>query len=343
MEGPATEPEHPPREAWTDVVNDRLGGDLGPALQFTRVRRRRMVGALSTLSGRSRDATVELDPEIVSLLALIGLEAGKRESWMREFAATLDEGEAAGIDRGALPHVLQAYVRAVSRIVAVEASVALGVLRSVEADRRAEVIGQLVDQLLPTSLRGFDLLHRTMLHDALLEAPHGLDADESESEAMAVAMVDLVRSTDYFLEASAAELEELVDAMFAAGQAATSERAAHILKYVGDGVFIAANDVGSVADVALDLIARLERDLPLRARGGISYGSVLQRAGDMFGMPVNLAQALTKAARPGTVLLSADAAALLPRARRGRLRSRRLPHPALAEQQVATLQAPARG
>jgi adenylate cyclase len=321
-------------ESWIAVVNERLGWDDDRVLRLTKVRRRRILGALST---RGRESDAEFEPDVLSLLGLIGLDTVKRERWMREFAATLDDGEAAGIDRTALPHVLQAYIRAVSRIVAVEATVARGVLRGVDADRRAEAIGHLIDELLPTSLRGFDLLHRAMLHEALLEAPGVLDADDSESEAMAVGMVDLVRSTDYFLSASSDDLEELVDAMFAAGQAATSERAAHVVKYVGDGVFIAAGDVTTVADAALDLVARLETDLPLRARGGISYGSVLQRAGDMFGMPVNLAQALTKAARPGTVLLSADASALLPSERRGRLRSRVLAHPALAQQRVATL------
>jgi class 3 adenylate cyclase len=324
-------------EEWLDVVNDRLGGDSGPVPNLTGLRRRRMLGALSTLSRRGRGASEELDPELVSLLRLIGVDLDQRESWTREFAATLDGGAAAGIDRGALPHVLQAYVRAVGRIVAVEATVALGVLRSVSPDRRADVIAGLLDELLPTSLRGFDLLHRAMLQDALVEASQGIDAYGSGSESLAVGMVDLVRSTDFLSQASPEELERLVDAMFAAGQAATSERAAHIVKYVGDGVFIASNDVTSVADAALELIARLEDELPLRARGGISYGSTVQRAGDIFGLPVNLAQALTKAARPGSVLLSADAAALLPHDRHGRVRTRRLPHAALAEQRVATL------
>jgi class 3 adenylate cyclase len=324
-------------EEWLEAVNDRLGGDFGPGSNLTGVRRHRTLGALSTLSRRGREASDELDPELVSLLRLIGVELDQRESWMRAFAATLDSGEAAGIDRGALPHVLQAYVRAVGRIVAVEATVALGVLRSVSPDRRAEVIGGLLDELLPTSMRGFDLLHRAMLQDALLEASPGADADDSGPESMAVGMVDLVRSTHFLSHARAEELEQLVDAMFAAGQAATSERAAHIVKYVGDGVFIAASDMTSVADAALEMIARLQNELPLRARGGISYGFVVQRAGDIFGLPVNLAQALTKAAQPGTVLLSAEAAALLPPERRGRVRPRRLPHAALAEQRVATL------
>ncbi|MDQ6607620.1 MAG: adenylate/guanylate cyclase domain-containing protein [Actinomycetota bacterium] len=344
MSDPAPPPAPEPSEAWLEVVDDRLGRDGTPARRdvtavrrLTRARRGRLLELLSVLARRGRDPGGELDPDVVSLLELIGLDASQRVDSAREFAAMVDRGEAAGLDRSALPHVLQAYVRAVSRIVAVEAGVALEALRGVEADRRAEVIGRMIDALLPASLRGFDLLHRAMLQDALLEASDVVTATASDFENMAVGMVDLVRSTDYLSRASAEDLEKLVDAIFAAGQAATSERAAHIVKYVGDGVFIAANDVGSVADAALDAIERLEAVLPLRARGGVSYGFVVQRAGDVFGLPVNLAQALTKAARPGKVLLSAEAAALIGSQRRGRLRPCHLPHPALEEQRVATL------
>jgi class 3 adenylate cyclase len=337
MSDPAPPPAPEPSEPWLEVVGDRLGRDAAPVRRLTRARRGRMLDSLAVLARRGRDAGDEVDPDVIALLEMIGLDANDRLDSAREFAAIVDRGEAAGLDRSALPHILQAYVRAVSRIVAVEAGVALGALRGVDADRRPEVIGRMIDTLLPASLRGFDLLHRAMLQEALLEASVGVTATESDFENMAVGMVDLVRSTDYLSRASAENLEQLVDAIFAAGQAATSERAAHIVKYVGDGVFIAANDVTSVADAALDAIERLEAVLPLRARGGVSYGFVVQRAGDVFGLPVNLAQALTKAARPGKVLLSAEAAALIGSKRHGRLRPCPLPHPALNDQRVATL------
>jgi class 3 adenylate cyclase len=328
-------------EPWLEVADDRLGRDLGSTLGLTRAGRGRLLSTLTTFARRGREPDVELDPDLLSLLQTIGLGAAEGDGSTRELAALIDRGEAAGLDREALPHILQAYVRAVGRIAAVEAAVALEALRHTESDRRAEVIGRMIDAVLPASLRAFDLLHRAMLHDALLESAEGLDAGDADAENMAVGMVDLVRSTDYLTKASAEELEQLVDAMFAAGQAAISGRAAHIVKYVGDGVFIAANEVSSVADVALEMIARLEADLPLRARGGISHGFVVQRAGDIFGLPVNTSLLLTKAARPGTVLLTADAASLLSPERHGRVRRLRLPHPALGEQRVATLRAQA--
>ncbi len=328
---------------WLEVVNGRLGRDTTPVRRLTRARRGRLLDALAALARRGRDPSGAVDPDVVSLLEMLGLDAGDHVSSAPEFAAILDQGEAAGLDRSALPHVLQAYVRAVSRIVAVEAAVALEALRHVEAERRPEIIGRMIDVLLPSSLRGFDLLHRAMLQDALLEAADGVTATASDFENMAVGMVDLVRSTDHLSRASGEELERLADAIFAAGQAATAGRAAHIVKYVGDGLIIAGGEVAGVADVALDALERLEAALPLRARGGVSYGFVVQRAGDVFGLPVNMSHALTKAAQPGRILLSADAAALIGPERHGRVRRRLLPHPALGEQRVATLHVPAKG
>ncbi|HWF53616.1 MAG TPA: adenylate/guanylate cyclase domain-containing protein [Solirubrobacteraceae bacterium] len=333
---PSGSPEHEP---WLEVAEERLGRDVASVRRITRARRGRMLDALATI-GRSRGDGGGLDPELLGLLQMIGLDPLSDDSTARELALLIDRGAAAGLDRAALPHVLQAYVRAVNRIATVEAGVALDALRAADPAERPTLIANMIDELLPISLSGFDLLHRAMLHDALLEGSDGFEAEERSVQKQAIGMVDLVRSTDHLARASVVELEHLVDVMFAAGQAATAERSAHVVKYVGDGAFIAAADVISVADAALEMIARLEHELPLRARGGISFGGVVQRAGDIFGMPVNLASALTKATRPGTVLLSASAAAELPPARRGRLRSRALPHPGLGEQIVATLRAP---
>jgi class 3 adenylate cyclase len=322
---------------WVEAVEARLNTGAPALRRLTRPRRARMLTGLSQLTRAGRDATFEADKDIAELLEAIGLHVNVPRGSARDFAAVLDRGEAIGLDRDALPHVIQAYVRAVSRIVAAEAAVGADALRAAPPEHRTAIVTELVDTLLPASVRGFDLLHRALLRDALLEVAAGGFDDAAGGEALAVGMVDIVRSTDYFSRASSEELEQVVDALFAAGQTATAERAAHVVKYVGDGVFLAAADAASVADAALDLVRRLEASLPLRARGGVSHGPVVQRAGDLFGMPVNVAQLLTKAAKPGTVLLSAAAAGQLPRARYGRLRDKELPHPALGTQRVATL------
>jgi class 3 adenylate cyclase len=321
-----------PDSAWLAVANEQLGQDIRSLRRLTRTRR---AGLLPKLARPLRDH--ELDPEIIDLLKTIGLDVG--DDLGREFATVVGVGEAGGLDPAALPHVIQAYVRGVGRIAAVEAGVAVRAIRAVPPEERERVIGELIGGLMPASVRGFDLLHRAMLQDALEEAAGGVSEDGVDAEHLAVGMVDLVRSTHYLAQADSEQLEHLVDVLFAAGQSATAARPAHVVKYVGDGVFFAANEVSDVADAALEMMAHLEVETPLQARGGIGYGRVVQRAGDVFGMPVNLSQALSKAAKPGTVLLSEDAARKLPASRRGRIRVRTLPHTALGDQCVATLRA----
>lgn len=318
--------------SWLEVADERLGRDLKAVRRLTSARRGRTLTAVSRFLGPGPD---EPDPEVRELLEVIGIDLGDRQAYA-ELASIIDRGEEVGLARAALPHVLQAYVRAVGRIAAVEAGIAADALRRVDSPDRGPVIGALLDELLPSSLRGFEFLHRAMLQDALHEVAEGL-TDDAATERAAVGMVDLVRSTRYLAGASTAEVERVVDALFTAGQAATADRAAHVVKYVGDGLFVSAADVASVADATLDVVGRLEAALPLRARGGIGYGTVVQRAGDVFGMPINLAEALTKAARPGTVLLSETAAAALPPERAGRLRTRQLPKTDFGDQRVATL------
>jgi class 3 adenylate cyclase len=126
------------------------------------------------------------------------------------------------------------------------------------------------------------------------------------------------------------ELEQLADGLFEAGQAATAGRAVQPVKYVGDGVFLAGREPREVAAAALDALAYLDDFLPLDARAGLAQGEVLRRAGDIFGLPVNLAQLLTKSAAPGTLLAQRDVALLLPRRMRGATRPL-TPHPALGE------------
>jgi adenylate cyclase len=62
-----------------------------------------------------------------------------------------------------------------------------------------------------------------------------------------------------------------------------------------------------VVDTVLGLVegSRDGDDLPL-LRGGLASGEALQRSGDYYGRPVNLASRLTAFARRGSVVASKD-------------------------------------
>jgi adenylate cyclase len=260
------------------------------------------------------------DDEALALLRLIGGEAVDLERLERELTAAVGDARDLGVPGDAFPALAQAWARAVGRIVDAEAETARGLLAAVEEDQRAEALDQLLAAALPVTSATFDVLHAAMLRDALAEALTPDSLEEAEGAPAAIALVDLVGSTRYLAHASTAEATELVDTLFEAGQLATVGRATRPVKYVGDGVFLAGRDTAEVAGAALDALDHIAENLPIPARAGLAYGPVLRRAGDFFGLPMNMAQILTKAARPGTVLATDQAAAELPAEMVGRRR-----------------------
>jgi adenylate cyclase len=75
-------------------------------------------------------------------------------------------------------------------------------------------------------------------------------------------------------------------------------------------VLFVAPDARSAAEVALDTVAAHEEDDDLPSvRAGVASGAVLERLGDVYGEPVNLASRLSDEARPGSVLVDRKAAA----------------------------------
>lgn len=323
-----------------EVLLDRLGPPRpeGAASPLGRVE---LLRILRARRGRRRGAP-RMDPELLELFGLVAAEPEDLEQLTPELAQLVQAGLDQGLSREEMPHVFQAYVRAVGRVVAAEAASLRAVLADTPAEDRADRLGRALDLLLPIGSRGFDLMRRIMLLEAVADEVSSMDHGAPRRET-AIAMVDLVDSTRYLATTEPADLEALVDALFAASQGATRHRAVFVVKYVGDGVFLAGRDVEEVAEVALDVIARLEETLPLRARGGLAAGEVLQRAGDVFGLPVNVAMLVCKAARPGRLLATERAAAHMRPSRRGRFRVVDLPHPALDEMRVVNVRAAADG
>lgn len=317
-----------------DVLLDRLGPPRqeDAASPLGRVE---LLRILRARRGRRRGAP-EMDPALLELFGLVAVEPEDLEQLTPEMAQLVQAGLDRGLSREEMPHVFQAYVRAVGRVVAAEAASVRAVLADAPAEERADTLARVLDLLLPIGSRGFDLMRRIMLLEALSDEVASLE-QEAPRRDTAIAMVDLVDSTRYLATSEPADLETLVDALFAASQGATRNRAVFVVKYVGDGVFLAGRDTEEVADVALDVIARLEETLPLRARGGLAAGEVLQRAGDVFGLPVNVAMLVCKAARPARLLATERAAARVRPSRRGRFRIVDLPHPALDEMRVANV------
>lgn len=306
-----------------DDIADVLGAHLGP--------RERSRGGPALLRKvligfGMRRTTREPDEEAAALLRLIGGDAVDLERLERDVRQAVDDARARGVADEAFPALAQAYARGVGRIVDAEAEVVREVLAGTPAERRADTLDELLASALPVSSDTFDVLHAALLRDALVEALVPETLNEAEDAPAAIALVDLVASTDYLASASRAETAALVDGLFEAGQLATAHGAVRPVKYVGDGVFVGGRNVFEVASAALDVLDHLRDRLPIPARAGLAYGPVLRRAGDFFGMPMNMAQILTKGAEPSSLLASEAAAELLPEDMLGRRRTLRGKH-----------------
>lgn len=137
-------------------------------------------------------------------------------------------------------------------------------------------------------------------------------ADESDAPQMAVGFADLVGFTSLTRQAGEDDLAVLVDRFEGIATDVVAEAGGRIIKTVGDEVMFAADDAATAAEIALQLLERVEaEDGVPDLRVGVACGTVLPRLGDVYGEPVNIASRLTSIARPGSVLVDRELAAAL--------------------------------
>jgi class 3 adenylate cyclase len=294
----------------------------------------RMRSALSSLT----DPGAVDDVVRVDIAALLGLDLGELAEIAARVAKSLEVAGRLPAPNGAMPALIQAYARGVGRIATAEADMLADMLSGTAPGDRAQLLDRVLKALVPAGNRAFELIRAGFLRDALLVDLASPRTPAAGTEPLAIAMVDLVGSTSYLQRTGPRELQQLVDVLFEAAQSATVGRGPSVVKYVGDGVFLSARDAVELAEVAVELTEMLEEGLPLRARGGLSYGAVVHHAGDVFGLPVNTALILSKAAAPGAVVAEEAVAMLLPDELRGPGRTVMLPHPALGETRIWDVQ-----
>jgi adenylate cyclase len=79
-----------------------------------------------------------------------------------------------------------------------------------------------------------------------------------------------------------------------------------IVKTIGDAVMLACPETEPLLSATIELVGAADEqgeDFP-QLRAGVAAGEALNRAGDWFGRPVNLASRVTSIARPGSVLVT---------------------------------------
>jgi adenylate cyclase len=86
-----------------------------------------------------------------------------------------------------------------------------------------------------------------------------------------------------------------------------------VVKMIGDEVFFSAPSVDAACRIGTEVCQAVALDPLLPpARGSVGLGPVVPREGDYFGPLVNLVARLVKAAAPGALVVTEEAAAALP-------------------------------
>ena len=131
---------------------------------------------------------------------------------------------------------------------------------------------------------------------------------------VAVGFVDIVDFTASTRTWDSATLEQMLERFERETALRVTAFGGRVVKTLGDEVMYVADDAVSAVEVALDTVAAhcADDDLP-DVRAGVAIGPVLERLGDVFGQPVNLASRLVDEARPRSVLVDVEVAEALER------------------------------
>jgi adenylate cyclase len=125
------------------------------------------------------------------------------------------------------------------------------------------------------------------------------------AQEMTICFADLVGFTRLGGDVAATELGSVAGKL-AELAADVAERPVRLVKTIGDAAMFVSPEPGPMVSAALALVDAVEAaELP-SVRAGIACGSALQRAGDFYGHPVNLASRVTGVARPGSVLCTEE-------------------------------------
>jgi adenylate cyclase len=169
--------------------------------------------------------------------------------------------------------------------------------------RYAEAAAQLYPLVDPL-MRNLLTLHlRQATQSEVMSAIERSGGSLPGSRELAVCFADLVGFTGLGEEVPPDELGSLAVRLEALATDA-AEPPVRLIKMIGDAAMLASADPAPLLETALNMLDSADaegEDFP-QLRVGAALGPALNRAGDWFGRPVNLASRITQIARPGSLL-----------------------------------------
>jgi adenylate cyclase len=173
-----------------------------------------------------------------------------------------------------------------------------------ESDDPATQLTVLAEQVLPRveSLQSYVWRRHLASASSRMMA---IETAGSPATRLAVAFVDIVGFTSRSKEMSESELVQWIEYFEAECSGIVVDHGGRVIKNIGDEVLFVSESVAGAAETALVMTERgadADDEFP-SVRGGLAYGDVVARLGDVFGPTVNIASRLTSVARPCTVLV----------------------------------------
>lgn len=160
------------------------------------------------------------------------------------------------------------------------------------------LLGPLIEDMLRLELR------RTMESDAVTAGERAEGRPLPGAREVTVAFADLVGFTKLGEAVPPEELEGLANRLVQTTHEVVAPPV-RFVKSIGDAVMLVSPEPMALLTAVLALLeaAGVDDEFP-RLRVGLASGKAVNRAGDWFGSPVNLASRVTGAARPGAVLVT---------------------------------------
>jgi adenylate cyclase len=164
--------------------------------------------------------------------------------------------------------------------------------------------------LAPLAGPALELILGRRLREQIREAVIGRAELESGrlpgAQRIVVAFVDIVGFTELGEQVPADELGAVVRDFERRVEGAV-QPPVRLVKTIGDAAMLVATEPDPLLAAVLGLVdASAEHPQGLMLRGGVAEGEALQRAGDWYGRPVNLASRLTAFARRGSVVATGE-------------------------------------
>jgi adenylate cyclase len=141
----------------------------------------------------------------------------------------------------------------------------------------------------------------------------GAREEDLHTTRVTVGFADIVQFTALSNQLSEERIGDIVELFEARCADVVASQRGRVIKSIGDSVLFIHEDPIAAYEIAEGIIAVIGRDSRMPdVRVGLASGLVVQRLGDVFGPPVNMAARLTGVARRNRVIVDAETAELLP-------------------------------